>query len=130
MDFFFFSSLTLLIYYFRGGDKLLFNSDSQFWILVIGSLVPLVTYLLNHVLPVVDEKVKALITVVVSAAAAALFAAIDTDVFGWNNATLQLVLSGVVATLLAHQLLWKPAKVNVALGAKENSASQGPVDAS
>lgn len=97
--------------------------NTQVWVLLIGSLVPLVSYLLNRVAPWVDETVKAIVQVVVAAVAAGLFTALDTSVFGWNATTLQLVLSGVVAALAAHNWLWKPAKVNVKLGATENSAS-------
>lgn len=98
--------------------------NTQLWVLLIGSLVPLVSYVLNRLAPWVDETVKAIVQIVVAAIASGLFAALDTEVFGWNAPTLQLVLSGVVAALMAHNFLWKPAKVNVKLGATENSAVQ------
>jgi hypothetical protein len=93
--------------------------NPQFWVLVIGAIVPLVTYVLNNVGPWVSETLKAGVLVVVSAAAGALYTAIGTDSFGWNEPTFQLVLSAVVGALMAHHWLWKPAKVNEKLGAVE-----------
>lgn len=96
-------------------------ADKQFWVLVIGSLVPLVGYVLNHVGPWVTEPVKAFVQVVLAAAVGALYTALETSVFGLNEQTVQLVLSAVVAALVAHHWLWKPAKVNERLGATEST---------
>lgn len=93
--------------------------EHQLWVLLIGSLVPLVTYVLNRVGPWLSESVKAMVLVVVSAAAGALYTAIESPDFGWNLPTRELVLSAVVAALAAHNWLWKPAKVNTKLGAIE-----------
>lgn len=93
----------------------------QIIILVIGSLVPLVSYVLNKYLPTTSESVKALVHVVVAAIAGALYTAVDTSVFGFNNVTLQLIVTAVVGALAAHKLLWKPAKINEKLGAVERT---------
>lgn len=103
--------------------NLLFD-NTQFWVLVLGSITPLAGYVFNKFLPWVDETAKAIFQVLLAAIVAALFTALDTNVFGWNQDTFELVLTGVVAALGAHNLLWRPAKVNVKLGAKENSATQ------
>jgi hypothetical protein len=100
--------------------------NAQLWTLVIGSLVPLFTYVLNHVGPWLTEPIKATVLVVVAAAAAALYTAVSTNIFGFNTPTLQLVLSGVAAALAAHHLLWKPSGVSAILGAGSNRQPQAP----
>jgi hypothetical protein len=107
---------------------LLFTND-QLWILLIGSIVPLGGYVLNHVAPWASETIKGVIQVVLAAAAGALYTALETSVFGWNEKTLSLVFSAVVAALFAHNLLWKPAKVNTRLGAQEHTVPVAPVPA-
>lgn len=89
----------------------------QLWPVVIGSLVPLVTYGLNRAAPWISQPVKAVVLVVVSAIATALYTALATNVLGFNDATLQLVLTGVVASLAAHHMLWKPSGISTLLGA-------------
>ncbi len=73
--------------------------SKQTWVLLIGALVPLLTYVLNHVGPWVSEPVKAFVTVLASAVAGGLYTALATTSFGWNTATLQMVLTAVVAAL-------------------------------
>jgi hypothetical protein len=92
----------------------------QVWPIVIGGLVPLVTYVLNHVGPWLTEPIKALVLVLVSAIATALYTALATKVFGLNNATLQLVLTGVFASLFSHKLLWLPSGISTLLGGGTN----------
>lgn len=102
-------------------------NNAQYWTVLIGAIVPLGGYVLNRVGPWVSETVKALVQVVLAAAAAALYAALNTSVFGWNDRTLHLVLAGVASALIAHKVLWQPAKVNVKLGATEASATAAAV---
>lgn len=99
--------------------------SKQVWVLLIGALVPLGTYVLNHVGPWVSEPVKAFVTVVVAAVAGGLYTALATTSFGWNSATLEMVLTAVVAALGAHHWLWKPSGVSRKLGAGSN-AGQAP----
>jgi hypothetical protein len=94
-------------------------ANKQLIVLILGSLTPLVSYVLNHVGPWVSESVKGFVQVLVAAVVGALFTALDTNVFGWNDPTIQLVLTAVVGALAAHHWLWKPAKVNEKLGAVE-----------
>lgn len=101
-------------------DPNLVASNPQIWVLLIGSLVPLVGYLLNTYAPWLDEKVKGIVQVVLAAAVGALYVALDTKVFGLNGATAQLVLTAVVGSLSAHHLLWKPAAISAALGGGQN----------
>lgn len=95
--------------------------SKQLWTIVIGALVPLFTYVINHVGPWVSEAVKATVLVVVSAIASALYEGIATSSFGWNSTTLQFVASGVLAALLAHKLLWQPSGISTLLGAGSNA---------
>lgn len=94
--------------------------NPQFAVLLIGSLVPLVGYVLNTYAPWVDEKVKGVVQVVVAAVAGGLYTALETKVFGFNSETAQLVFSAVLAALSAHHLLWKPANISSALGGGQN----------
>lgn len=99
--------------------NLLLNNP-QLWVIVIGSIVPLGGYILNKVGPWVDESTKAFVQVLLAAVTTGLYTALDTNVFGFNDDTLQLVLTGIAAALAAHKLLWKPARVNERLGAVED----------
>lgn len=103
-----------------GSARVLVLPTQQLWTLIIGALVPLVTYVLNHVGPWLTEPAKATVLAVVAAVVTALYAALDTSVFGWNDATLQLVLSGVLAAFAAHHLVWKPAGISAILGGGSN----------
>jgi VIT1/CCC1 family predicted Fe2+/Mn2+ transporter len=95
-------------------------SENQLWVFLIGAIVPLGGYVINHLAPWVDEKVKAVVQVILAAVATALYTALATSVFGLNTETLQLVASGVVAALAAHNWLWRPSGINTELGAGHN----------
>lgn len=95
--------------------------NHQFWVILIGSIVPLGGYVINRLGPWVSETVKGIVQVVLAAVVGALYAALDTNVFGLNEPTVQLVFSAVAAALMAHNFLWKPAKVNTKLGATERT---------
>ncbi|MDB5280829.1 MAG: hypothetical protein JWR61_5784 [Ferruginibacter sp.] len=95
--------------------------NTQLWVLVIGSLSPLIGYVLNRVGPWLDESVKLVVQVVVAAVTTSLYTALETNVFGFNNATVQLVVSGIAAAFAAHHWLWKAGKVNTKLGAVETT---------
>jgi hypothetical protein len=94
--------------------------NPQFWAILVGSIVPLGGYVINRMAPWVDESVKATVTVVLAAIATGLYTALDTSVFGFNEPTFQLVFSGIFAALMAHKILWKPARINEKLGAIED----------
>lgn len=85
---------------------------AQIWVVVVGLLSPLIGYVVNSNLwKTAPEPVKALVQVIVAAIAAAITTAISTSVFGINAATLQLIITGVLAALGSHSLLWKPSGV-------------------
>lgn len=101
-------------------DSHLIASNPQIWTLLIGSIVPLVGYVLNTHAPWLDEKVKAIIQVVLAAVAGALYTALGTSVIGFNGPTAQLVVTAVIGALGAHHLLWKPGGISTALGGGQN----------
>lgn len=95
--------------------------STQTWALLISAFVPLVTYVLNHVGPWVSEPAKAFVLVLASGASGGLYEALSSSSFGWNSATVQVVITSVFGALAAHHLLWKPAGVSAMLGAGSNS---------
>jgi hypothetical protein len=85
---------------------------SQIWVILVGLLTPLVGYVTNTALwKTAPEPVKALVQALVSAAAAAITTAVATSTFGFNDASLQLILTGVIASFGAHAIAWKPSGV-------------------
>jgi hypothetical protein len=104
--------------------------QTQLWTLVIGSLVPLVTYVLNHYAPWVSEPIKGIVLALVAAGASALYTALSTNVIGFNNTTYQLVISAVIAAFLTHVVVWKPSGISVKLGGGTNARPAISNDAS
>lgn len=95
-------------------------SPSQVWLALISGLVPLVTYVINHVGPWVSEPVKAAVLVLAAAIAGALYTAVTTNQFGWNATTAQLVVTAILSALVSHHLLWKPSGISTLLGGGSN----------
>jgi hypothetical protein len=93
----------------------------QVWVILLGALTPLVTYVLNHFAPWVTEPIKATVLAVVAGVVACIYTAIETSIFGFNNATLQLVLSAIVAAFGAHLLIWSPSGIAAKLGGGSNA---------
>lgn len=87
----------------------------QLWTILAGTLVTAVTYVLNKYAPWVGQGVKAIVLVITAAVAAALTQAIDAGNVGFNDQTLQLVITSVVAAFGSHLLLWKPSGVQARL---------------
>lgn len=96
--------------------------SGQFWVLLIGALVPLATYVINHFAPWASEPVKAAVLVVASAISSALYTALaQPGGLQWNWQTVELVISGVVAALIAHKILWVPSGISTLLGGGSNA---------
>lgn len=95
-------------------------SPDQTWVALIGALVPLGTYLLNHYAPWCSEHVKGLVLTILSGASGALYKLIETGGLSLNASTVQYVLTGIAAALFAHGFLYKPAGINVKLKATAN----------
>lgn len=102
---------------------------TQTYVLLIGALTPLVTYLLNHYGPHTDEKVKGIIHVVTAAVAGGLYQALSGGGLGFNATTLQLVGTSVISALFAHKLLYAPSGINTFLGGGRNHDPAAPPQA-
>lgn len=97
----------------------------QIWVVVLGAVTPLVVYVLNFLAPWLTEPIKAMVLAVVAGAVGAIYTAIETNVFGFNNSTLQLVLSAIVAAFGAHALVWRPSGIAAKLGGGRNAKGMG-----
>lgn len=95
--------------------QLLFD-ENQLWVVIIGSIVPLGGYFINKVMPWNSETIKGIVQVILAAIAGTLFTALATDI-GSFTSFLQQAFSATVAGLFAHNILWKPANVNIKFGA-------------
>lgn len=94
----------------------------QLYAIVIGALSPVVGYVLNagfvkQVWARVPEPVAALVHVLVAAVGAAIYQAAETGSLGFNDATLQVLLTAVAAAFAAHGFVWKPSGVQASLAA-------------
>jgi hypothetical protein len=94
----------------------------QVWSALIGALVPLATYVLNHNAPWVSEQIKAIVLVIVAAVAGALTQLVYAGGLALNTRTLEVIGTAVVAALIAHKALWLPSSISVALGGGTNAA--------
>lgn len=101
-------------------SELLLSGD-QLWVLLIGTIVPLGGYLLNKAMPWKTETTKAIVQVVLTSIAATAYTALATD-FESFTSFVQQVFSAIVAGLFAHNVLWKPANVNIKFGANPTAA--------
>ena len=95
--------------------------NQQFWVLFIGSLVPLLAYYINKVAPWESEQFKAAVHVILTALAGAGYAVIFGDIEGVGD-FMQESFTAVVAGLFAHNMLWKPAGLNLKFGAAPPTA--------
>lgn len=96
----------------------------QLWAFLAASLVTLPTYLFNHYGPQVSEPVKGLVLMVTTAVAAALTQAITAGGVGFNQTTLQFIVTGVVGAFLTHKYVWQTTGISTKLGAGTNKAGQ------
>lgn len=92
----------------------------QVWTIVAGSLVTVVTYVLNKYAPWTSQSVKAFVLVITAAVSAGITQSIDGGTVGFNADTLQLVVTAVVAAFGSHLLIWKPSGVQSALAQPED----------
>lgn len=99
-------------------------ASKQTWTILIGALVPLATYCANHAAPWASEQAKAVFLVIAAAIAGGLYTALATSSFGFNSATLEMVLTAVIAALGAHSLLWRPSGISAKLGGGTNAPKQ------
>jgi uncharacterized membrane protein YeaQ/YmgE (transglycosylase-associated protein family) len=98
-----------------------FAPSIETWALILGAVTPLFTYVLNHVGPWLSEKAKAIVLLVVSGVVGAVYSAIETNSFGWNDSTVKVILTAVIGAFGAHALVWRPSGINSALGGGRNA---------
>jgi uncharacterized membrane protein YeaQ/YmgE (transglycosylase-associated protein family) len=98
-----------------------FAPSIQTWALILGAVTPLFTYVLNHLGPWLSEKTKAVVLLVVAGVVGAVYTAIESSTFGWNDSTVQLVLTAILGAFGAHALIYKPSGINSALGGGRNA---------
>lgn len=107
-------------------DPQLVTSDQTFYLVLLGSIVPIAGYLLNRFgkYAHLDESIKGIVQLILTALVGYAYSAWIADAEGLVNLS-QGAFSSVVASLFAHNILWKPANINVRLGATP-SAGQLP----
>lgn len=93
----------------------------QFWTAALAALAPLGTYVLNRYAPWADERVKAIVHVVMAAAVGVVYPLIATGGWAFDTRHLELVGSAVISALIAHRILWMPSGISTALGAGTNA---------
>jgi len=91
------------------------------YLVVLGGLVPLVGYVLNHHAPWVSEQAKGLVHAALAAGVAVLYQAVSGSDLGLNDETLLAMVTAMVSALLGH-VGWKTATISTALGAGTNAA--------
>ena len=89
------------------------------YLVVLGGLVPLVGYALNHFAPWASEQVKGLVQAGLAAGVAVLYQAVSGSDLGLNDGTLLAAVTAMVAALLGH-VGWRSAGINTALGGGSN----------
>lgn len=75
---------------------------ANIWLVLIGFLTPLVTYVINHYAPWMSTQIKGLVQGVVAALAACLYQLLSDGSFGWNEQTLVAIVTVVGSSILAH----------------------------
>lgn len=91
----------------------------QIWAIVAGGLAPLVAYILNYLGPWVDEKIKGIVQLIAAAIAGGLAQAITAGNIGFNNTTLQFVVTAILASMVGHAG-YKWSTISTALGGGRN----------
>lgn len=87
------------------------------WAFAVSWFVPLVTYLVNRLVP--SEPVSGIVLAIAAAASGALTQAIDTGGVGFNQTTFQLIVIAVVGALSAHHGFWKPTTISARFRGKQ-----------
>lgn len=90
-------------------------SDDQSWLIIISAIVPAFAYVFNRFMPWVDEKVKAVVFVLLAAVVGGVDVAIQTGNFGWNSKTAGYIVTAVATALAAHSWFYKPSGISTVL---------------
>jgi hypothetical protein len=86
------------------------------WAALVGVFTPLIGYVVNSSLwKNAPEPAKFAVQIVIAAVAGGITTAISTNVFGLNNATLEIVGTSILAALAAHHWGWVPSTIKAKL---------------
>lgn len=96
----------------------------QLWAYLASTLVTLPTYLVNKYGPQVSEPVKGLVLMLTTAVAAGVTQAITMGNVGFNQTTLQVVVTSVFVAFMAHKFVWQTTGIARNLGAGQNKPGQ------
>lgn len=92
------------------------------YLVVLGGLVPLAGYMINHFGPQTTEQVKGIVQAVLAAGVAVLYQAVSGSDLGLNDETLLAAVTAMVSALLGH-VGWRTAGINTSLGGGTNHQS-------
>lgn len=95
--------------------------STAFYAAVAGSVVPALTYVINHYAPWLKEPTKALIFALVAAATGAVTSLIDNGDFALDTKHLKIVGVAVFFAFVSHMGFWKPSTLSTKLGGGSNS---------
>lgn len=98
----------------------------QLWAIFVAGFVPLVMFVINKYAPWVSEGGKLIAHAIAAAIVAGVVQAITAGDVGFNQVTLQFVLSGVAGAFLSITLAWQKTQIPEKLGAGQNKAGQPP----
>jgi hypothetical protein len=96
--------------------------NQQFWVLLVGALVPLAGYVINRFMPWRSEQVKGIVQVVLLAVGGVAYTVIFGDDIEGVGDFLQECFTAIVAGLFAHKTLWAPSGINFVFGASRPEA--------
>lgn len=91
-------------------------SQMQMAMVVVGIFSPILAYVLNNKVirrfwEGLPEPVAGMVHVLAAAVAAGIYESLESSQFGWNDVTLQYMLTAVFVSFLAHGMIWKPVAV-------------------
>lgn len=92
----------------------------QLWTWIAAAVAILPMYLINHYAPWLTDPVKAAASTVFVAVAAGITQAITAGGVGFNQTTLQFIVTALGAAFLAHSVIWKPTGIATRLKAGTN----------
>jgi hypothetical protein len=98
----------------------------QLWAIFVAGFVPLVMYGVNKYAPWVSEGGKLVAHAIAAAIVGGVVQAITAGDVGFNQTTLQFVLSGVAGAFLSITLAWSKTQIPEKLGAGQNKDGQSP----
>lgn len=94
--------------------------DIQLWAFAAALIVPLGTYAINYIAPYTGEKVKGVMHLVIAAGAGAIIELIEQGGVGFDQETLEYVISAIIGALSIHFGFYRPSTINTWAGGGRN----------